>query len=1276
MKKFGDFICKNKVIILTVTLLLLIPALIGMKATKINYDILVYLPEDIETVKGQNILTNDFNMGAFSVTVIDNMSSKDILKLENEIKKIKGVNKVVTAYDMVGSTIPLEMLPSDISSKVRNGSSDIMLITYDDSTSSEGTLTAVSEVRKITKNLCKVGGMSAMVLDTMDLSETEILAYTVIAVALCIVVLELSLNSYIVPLLLLLNIGIAILFNLGTNIIFGEISYITKALVSVLQLGVTTDFSIFLYHSYENKKREYKTKEEAMSMAIKETFTSVAGSSLTTIAGFLVLCTMNLTLGKDLGLVMAKGVLLGVICTLTVFPVLLLIFDKIIEKTKHKSILPKFDKLNSFVIKHHKILFAVFIILLVPAYLANSKTEVYYKLDETLPKNLDSIVSNEELKEKFNIVSPEIILMDKNMKTNDVNSMVEEIEKIDGIDFALSFSKLKEMGIDESMLSSEVLSIFESDKYQMILLNSSYDIASFELNNQVNLIQNVITKYDKNGMLAGEGPLMKDLVKISDTDFKNVNYSSVICILIIMFFVLRSVSLPLLLISVIEFAIFINMAIPYFNGTTLPFVAPIVLGTIQLGATIDYAILMTTTYLKYRKEGKEKNKAMKEAMNNCVNSIIVSGMCFFAATFGVGIYSKLEMIGSLCALISRGAIISMVLVITVLPSVLLIFDGLIGKTTMGLRKGENNMNNKLKKTVSLLMLFCIIFGSTPVYALTKEETVYTKLNSDGSVKNILVNEHLINSEENDTIEDLSNLKEILNINGTEKFQQNDNSLTWNYAGNDIFYQGKIDKEMPVTLNIKYYLDGEEKNVEDMIGKSGKVTIELNYHNSDKHYINGNTLYTPFVVTVGTIIDAKDNTHIEISSGKVINNGTKNIIVSLASPGLYESLGLEQFQNMDKVTISFDTKKFELSSIYSVITPKVLDNSDLEVFTKMDSLYGNIDMLQSSINEIESGAKTLAEGSIKISDGSRQIYENLDIVNKSLEEIKNGTISLDEGLKLILNALNETKNILNGNNSSNSIEEVQNLISINTSTINEITTNLNTLKTTYDSFNLQNLSNNAILSFTKEFYQSINLPITTDEEALEMNIKLLNVKYTYESSYIANTNITSLLQGNNKALEEMLSTFNTLNTQINALITTLEENITKLEEGTNTLSVGITSLSEGVKLLTDKTYELSLGTRELSTGADTLSNGISKFNNEGIKEITNYSNRAQGFEAKIKSLIKLSDDYQTFTMKQDNTYGSTKFVLITDGLKVQEKATIKEETKEKVSFWTKVKNLFK
>lgn len=685
MKKIGDFVCKHKMSILIISILLLIPAIIGMKATKINYDILVYLPEDIETVKGQKILTNDFNMGAFSITIVDNMNPKDILKLEDKIKDIDGVAKVLSLTDVIGTSIPPEILPSEVIDKVKNGDSDLIFIVFEESTSSELTLDALRELRGITDNSTKFGGMSATVLDTMELSNKEVLTYVIIAVIFCVLVLTLSLDSYLIPFILLGNIGVAVLFNMGTNIFLGDISYITKAISSVLQLGVTIDFSIFLYHKYEQAKDKFNTKEEAMSKAINETLISVIGSSLTTIAGFLALCTMNLTLGTDIGLVMAKGVLIGVICVITLFPSLILYFDDLIDKTHHRIVLPEFKHVNNFVVKHYKLIFVLFIMLLFPAWYGNNNTEVYYNLSKTLPQDLPSSIANTELKEKFNIVSPTIVLIDKNIKPTIINEMLEKIETIDGIDFTLSFNKISELGIPKSMMSKDVVKFFENDEYQMILINSIYESATNELNNQISEITEIVKQYDERAIIAGEGPLMMDLVLISDQDFKNVNYTSIIVIFIIMIFVLKSISLPVILVLAIEFAIFVNMGIPYYSGTTIPFIASIVIGTIQLGATIDYAILMTTKYLEERKKGIDKKTAIKTTLDSSVSSIFVSGMCFFAATFGVGVYSELEMIGSLCFLISRGAIISMFVVIIVLPSLLLISDRVICKTTLGFK---------------------------------------------------------------------------------------------------------------------------------------------------------------------------------------------------------------------------------------------------------------------------------------------------------------------------------------------------------------------------------------------------------------------------------------------------------------------------------------------------------------------------------------------------------------------------------------------------------------
>lgn len=688
MNKFGEWVCKHKWLIIIVTVLLFIPAIWGYANTKINYDILVYLPSDIETLKGEEILTDDFNMGAFSISVVENMDDKDLISLEDKIRDIETVTNVVTINDITGVAIPVEILPSSILDKCAKDGTKLMLITFSESTSDDMTLAAVEEIRNLTKDSVHVGGMSAMVLDTKELFNSEMLLYVVIAVIFCIIVLMVALDNYLVPLILIANIGVAILFNMGSNVFLGQISYITKAVAAVLQLGVTTDFSIFLYHKYEKAKKVYKTRDEAMSNAIHETLVSVFGSSLTTIAGFLALCTMNLTLGTDIGIVMAKGVVFGLLCVITLFPSLLLVFDKVLEKTKHKEILPKFNRVKSFIMKYHKAIFVVFIILLIPAYLAQSKTSVYYKLDESIPDDYGYSIATHELKEKYNMVSQEMILIDADMKDYDANRMIDEIKELDGIDFVLSPTYFSKYGISENIVPSSLQSIYKTDEYKMILIGSDYDIATDELNDQIDKLNMIVDKYDEKAIVAGEGPLMSDLVEITDKDFHNVNYTSIAVIFVLMMIVLKSITLPILLVTAIEFAIFINMGVPYFTGTSIPFIASVVIGTIQLGATIDYAILMTTKYLEERQAGKNKREAVSIALDNSIQSIFVSAMCFFGATIGVGIVSKIDMIGSLCTLIARGAIISMFVVLLIVPSILLIFDKLIIKTTLGFKKGK------------------------------------------------------------------------------------------------------------------------------------------------------------------------------------------------------------------------------------------------------------------------------------------------------------------------------------------------------------------------------------------------------------------------------------------------------------------------------------------------------------------------------------------------------------------------------------------------------------
>lgn len=1194
MKKLAERICKNKNKIIIVSLILMVLSFIGMQLTKINYDILVYLPEEIETVKGQNILTDEFGMGAYTVVLAENLPSKELLSLEEKYKNIEGVNKVVSIYDVLGTNIPIEFLPREITEKLYKENTDLLFVTFKESTSAISTINAIQEMKEISSNM-RISGMSAMVLDTMDLSESEITIYIVIAVILCLLVLELSLDSYLVPILLLLNIGISILFNLGSNIVFGEISYITKALVAVLQLGVTTDFSIFLYHAYENKKKSGLSKEVAMRDAIVETFTSVTGSSLTTIAGFLVLITMNLTLGRDLGLVMAKGVFLGVICVLTVFPSLLLLFDKWVEKTKHKPLTIPFTHLNQFVVKHHKAIFVIFLVLLIPAYLANSKVDVYYKIDSSLPDTLDSIVANTELKEKFNIVSPEIVLYNKDMKVEDVENMVEKIESIEGIDFVLSFSKLESLGLNKEMLPEELVSVFESGNYQMMLINSSYEIASDALNDQIVEVNNVIRTYDEKAILAGEGPLMRDLVTISDEDFRNVNTSSIVCILLIMVLVLKSFSLPILLILAIEFAIFLNMSVSYFGGVTLPFVAPIVLGTIQLGATIDYAILMTTNYMKLRREGIEKKTAVLQTMNYCSNSIFVSGMCFFAATFGVGVYSELEMVGSLCSLISRGALISMAVVIMVLPSILLLFDKLILKTTYQ-KKGSKNMKKENLKRVATAMFVSMLFIPNTVFALTKEETVYAKLNVDGSVKNVLVNEHLVNTEEKETIQDFSDLEDIVNTNSYHTYERNGNLLTWQSNGNSIFYQGTTNKELPIEMDISYKLDGNDIALNELIGKSGHVTIKIQYKNLSKHFVKVNgrkeTIYTPFTIVTGTTIPSVGNKNITISNGKVVDNGTQSILAGLSTPGLYESLDYKELKDLDTIKITMDTEKFELPSIYAMATPKLLETEDLKIFDKLDSLSKSVNTLQSSINKIESGSKDLLEGMKTLSSGSKELAKGVNSIYENLEKIKAGTISVDDGISKMISTLEASK---------------------------------------------KQMAINPQLQAITNYLQSINFTPQDQKDTMILGL------------YKQVTDTTT--------------------------IDTLIASLKKLQSGTKSLVNGTTALTNGAATLNKETKKLVSGVKDLKTGTNILNKGIHTFNTSGIQKLSSTANSLHSTSNKLEAVVKLGNQYETFAGIDKKVEGNTKFVFVVDGVKAPKEEKKTTTTKEKVTFFTRVKNLF-
>ena len=689
MVKVGKKIVKFRVPILILSIILLIPAVWGYVNTRINYDVLTYLPEDIETMQGQEIMTNDFGIGAFSMLMVDGMEDKDIVKLKEKVEKVDGVANVLWYDSLADISVPQSMLPSKLYDEYNTEDGTMMAVFFKDGTSSDETMKAVTEIRKVTGKECFLSGMSAIVEDTKELAEKETPLYVLIAVALSALVLAITMESIFVPVLFLLSIGIAIVYNLGTNVFFGEISYITKALAAVLQLGVTMDYSIFLMHSYQEQQVRYNgDKERAMAHAISQTFSSVIGSSVTTVAGFIALCFMSFTLGKDIGIVMAKGVIFGVLVCVTVLPSMILCFDKLIEKTKHKPLLPDIGRISDKVTKRYVIYVVAFVILLFPAIYGNNHTGVYYNLDESLPKDLPSVIANTKLKEDYNMNTTHMILVDSSVAGSDVKKMSQEIEKVDGVKWVLGLDNLVGSGVPADMLPESVTGMLKNDKYQLLMVNSTYKVATDKVNKQIEEIDKILDKYDEGAMLVGEGPLTKDLINITDTDFKRVSAVSIGIVFVIILLLFKSVTIPVILVGVIEFAIFVNMGIPFYTGTKLPFVASIVIGTIQLGATVDYAILMTTRYQRERSRGAGKFDAITTAHKFSAQSIIVSALSFFAATIGVGLYSNIDMISSLCILMARGALISMVVVVLILPSLFMVFDKIIIKTSKGFRPSD------------------------------------------------------------------------------------------------------------------------------------------------------------------------------------------------------------------------------------------------------------------------------------------------------------------------------------------------------------------------------------------------------------------------------------------------------------------------------------------------------------------------------------------------------------------------------------------------------------
>ena len=688
MNHFGKFITRHKFIILILGILLMIPSVIGMSMTRVNYDLLSYLPKSLETVEGQDIMVDEFGMGAFSMVVVEDMEHKDVAKLKEKLADVEHVEKIVWYDSVADLTLPVQMLPNDIREALFHENTTMMIALFDQTTSADETMEAITEMRQVVKEQAFISGMSGIVTDIKNLALAEMPIYVTVAAVLALLVLVFTMESLLTPVIFLTGIGISILYNLGSNIFLGEISYITQALTAVLQLGVTMDYSIFLLESYQaNKVRFEGDKERAMAHAIGNTFKSVVSSSITTVAGFSALCFMTFALGRDLGIVMAKGVIVGVITCITLLPSIILICDKWIEKTTHRDFFPKFEKTSKFIIKHHMVAIVLFVLLFVPAYYGNKNVEVYYNIDSSLPDTLDSAVANRKLDENFNMNSMHVLLLKNGLSIKEKNDLLNEMKQVDGVKWALGLNSIVGANMPMDMVPDKYKDIFMSDEYELQFICSDYKSATDEVNGQIASLNDIVKKYSPESMIIGEAPLMKDLEDVTDIDLATVNYLSIAAIFLIIMLTFKSISLPVILVSVIEFAIFLNMSVPYYSGISLPFVASIVIGTIQLGATVDYAILMTSRYHKERTGNHmTKKEAVAIAHRTSIKSIIISGLSFFAVTVGVSLYSDIDMISSICTLLARGAVISTISVICILPALLTLFDKLICKTTLDMRK--------------------------------------------------------------------------------------------------------------------------------------------------------------------------------------------------------------------------------------------------------------------------------------------------------------------------------------------------------------------------------------------------------------------------------------------------------------------------------------------------------------------------------------------------------------------------------------------------------------
>lgn len=1009
--KISEFIAGHPKTILIVTTLLLIPAIIGYLGTFVNYDIMSYLPEDIESVQAEEILDKEFESAANAFLVVENMKPKEIVALKDKIANVKGVNSVIWVDDFLDISIPQSVYPDAVTDIFYSSddSATLIMIQFAEGSASTVTMDAIKEIKGMLNKQCFLSGMSAIIEDTKELSDSEAPKYIAVAIVLALIALSLTMDSWVLPLVLLVSLGYAIIYNMGTNFFMpGGISYITQSIAAILQLGVTMDYSVFLMDRFNEEQQLTDNRTKAMANAIASTFISLAGSSLTTVFGFLALCFMSLTLGFDIGIVMAKGVLLGVLTVVVVLPSYMLLFYKPIYRFRHKRVIPSFDKLNTFIVKHSRAFAIAFLCLIIPSFAAKSAVPLDYNISNAMPEQLASVRALVKLKGDFNMAMTHFVIIDDSVPSGKVSEMITEFEKTDGVSNVISLNSFVGPAISEKILPDTVKDICFKNGRQLMMVNSVYNTASDEANEQIEKLTSIVKKYDKNGYITGEGVMSKDLIAVTDKDFKITSIISIAAIFVLIAICFKSCTVPVFLVSAIELAIFLNMAVALVTGADVSFVAPTVISCVQLGATVDYAILMTTRFREELQTGKNKKDAILAAANASDKSIFQSALVFFCATFGVFVTCNIDIVRSICSMLARGAVVSGLVIIIFLPALLVSFEGIINRTTIGWRRAAEKKEKKSKKTegdrmksssvirkcaagamVLAMVISMTACGKTaetedaeqaapvsqPVYTaspseVSKTETVYVNINNDGSVDNVSVTDWLHTDRGEVCVNDVSNLTDIESIKDDTVPVISGSSVQWNMSGTDLYYSGRTDKNPPVSLDINYYLDGKKISPDDLIGKSGDVKIEVKMTNNlyKKVEIDGKThkVYLPVLVAGGFILPESDFSDVQVSSGRSVGDGTKEIAVMFGFPGLSESLGISELGISDieglelgnTVSVTAKAENFELGNMYFAAVPISslnIEIGDKDTVEDLKSTLAILRQVQNTLSGMDVGA---------------------------------------------------------------------------------------------------------------------------------------------------------------------------------------------------------------------------------------------------------------------------------------------------------------------------------